>query len=71
MKHFIDAITAADNDAQRRQITRDQLGMQEMNWESFGLGALAGWLIAGAITDIIEGFASRNSYDDPYFDDRY
>ena len=42
MKHFIDAITAADNDAQRRQITRDQLGMQDMNWESFGLGALAG-----------------------------
>lgn len=61
MKHYIDALVNASNDAQRRQITRDQLGLQESHGISFIDSALIGFLIGTAFNALSTMFSNTDA----------
>ena len=69
MKDYIDRMTAASNDRERQQITRDQMGTGDINVESVVLGYLGGRLISRGISDMLETILGSNDpYNDPYDD---
>ena len=69
MKDYIDRMTAASNDRERQQITRDQMGTGDINIESVILGYLGGRLVSRGISDMLEAILGSNDpYSDPYDD---
>ena len=69
MKDYIDRMTAASNDRERQQITRDQMGTDQINIESVIIGYLGGRLVSRGISDMLEAIlGSNDTYSDPYDD---
>ena len=67
MKDYIDRMTAASNDRERQQITRDQMGTGDINIESVILGYLGGRLDSRGISDMLESIlGSYDPYDDTF-----
>ena len=64
MKDYIDRLTDANSARERRQITRDEMGMQDPNIGSMAMGFLAGLLFSSAARDLL-GDGRRDDYD-PY-----
>jgi len=60
-------MTAASNDRERQQITRDQMGTGDINIESVILGYLGGRLVSRGISDMLESILGSNDlHDDTY-----
>lgn len=62
MKDYIDRLTHAQSDLERRHVTRDLLGMHDLNWGSVGSGWIAGKLILRGIGDLFGGGDRRGHY---------